>query len=158
MLALGGLGVAYGHWVESLEIATTVNVGEGDPGFTGQYQFFQDAGDIDLDYGCTATFIDSDGDGDYDTMEATMTNVDASCSYKLYSTVHNEGTLPMRIDGVEIYNPDPDLVEIYEEETVVGAVLDPGAEVECKLYIAIGGQSLAEYSFSVEIISSLWNQ
>jgi len=159
VLALGGLGVSYAHWAQNLEIATTVNVGQGSPGFTEEYQFFQDPEDpvIDEYYDCTCYFSDSDGDGDLDTMEATMTDVADNCTYKLYSTISDNGTLPMRITDIEI--TEPDLVTIEEEETLVGAVLDPGDEVTCKLLIAIGEEATAgQYSFSVKITSCLWNQ
>ncbi|MGB9827779.1 MAG: hypothetical protein ACPLSM_04605, partial [Thermosphaera sp.] len=53
---------------------------------------------LDKDVGCTSvTLIDSDGDGDYDTMNVTLVNV-----YPWYYThiafkVHNDGTIPLKI-------------------------------------------------------------
>jgi len=64
---------------------------------------------LDKDVGCTdVELIDSDGDGDYDTMKVTLHNV-----YPWYYThiafkVHNDGTIPIKIwriviDGQEFY-------------------------------------------------------
>lgn len=65
---------------------------------------------LDKDVGCTnVTLIDSDGDGDYDTMNITLYNV-----YPWYYThvalkVHNDGTIPLKIWRVII-----DSEEFYE--------------------------------------------
>ena len=157
VLALGGLGIGYAHWTESLDIAGTVTTGDFDPGFTGYYEFFQhpEDEDIDPDCGCTCNFSDSDGDGDYDTMEATITSVNTFSVYRLYSTIRNDGTVPMRIDSVQITYSSP--VMIAEEETLVNTVLDPGDEATLKLSIAIAGAMADTYTFSVKITSCLWN-
>lgn len=158
LLALGGLGIGFAHWTGSLDIAGTAHTGVFDPGFTGEWQFFQDPDDpdIDPDCGCTCIFIDSDGDGDYEVMEATITHVDTFCGYRLYSTIKNNGTVPMRIKNIQIIYDSP--VMITEEETLVGTVLAPGAEATCKLLIAIGAAPAETYTFSVKITSCLWNQ
>jgi hypothetical protein len=158
LLALGGLGIGYAHWTQSLYIAGTATIGENDPGFTGDCEFSQNPEDpdIDDDCDCTCAFTDSDSDGDYDTMEATIINVNTFCVYRLYSTILNEGTLPMRIDSVQITYSSP--VMIAEEEPLVNTVLDPGDEVTLKLSIAIGAAMADTYNFSVKITSCLWNQ
>ena len=158
LLALGGLGIGYAHWTKSLYIAGTATIGENDPGFTGEYEFSQhpDDPDRDPDWGCTCDFSDSDGDGDLDTMDATITNVDTFCVYRLYSTIRNDGTVPMQIKSVQITYSSP--VMIAEEETLVGTVLDPGAVATCKLSIAIGAAMADTYTFSVKITSCLWDQ
>ena len=159
LLALGGLGVGYAHWTQSLYIAGTANIGIGDPGFTGVYDFSQhpEDEDIDPDCGCTCTFTDSDGDGDYDTMEATITNVNTFSVYRLYCTIKNGGTLPMRITKVQISYDSP--VMIAEEEPLVNTVLDPGAEATLKLSIAVGeAMTDTSYTFTVQITSRPWNK
>lgn len=157
VLALGGMGIGYAHWTDSLYITGTAQTGEEDPGFTGDYEFFQDPEDpdIDEDCGCVCTFTDTDGDGDYDTMEATIIHVNSFSVYSLHSAIRNYGTLPMRITAVQITYSSP--VMIAEEETLVGTVLDPGDEVMMKLSIAIGAAMADTYSFSVKITSILWN-
>ena len=158
LLALGGLGVGYAHWTDSLDIAGTAHFGSNDPGFTRDYEFFQDPEDedIDPDYGCTCAFIDSDGDSDYDTMEATIIKVNTFCGYKLYSTISNGGTVPMRIAKIQIAYDSP--VMIAEEETLVNTVLDPGDEATLKLLIGVGAALEDTYTFSVKITSCLWYQ
>ncbi len=60
---------------------------------------------LDKDVGCTnVSLIDSDGDGDSDTMNITLINV-----YPWYYThiafkVHNDGTIPLKIWRVKISN------------------------------------------------------
>ena len=158
MLALGSLGITHAHWVQIPHIGGTVTIGEGDPGFTGDWDFFQNPDDPDIDdeYYCTCNFTDSDDDGDLDVMEATITNVDPLCVYKLYSAIRNDGTLPMQITDIQII--DTGEVTIAEEETLVGTMINPGDEATCKLYIDIGEAMAGEYSFSVHITSCLWNQ
>jgi len=78
---------------------------------------------LDKDVGCTdVTLIDSDGDGDYDTMNITLRNV-----YPWYYThiafkVHNDGSVPIKIwriiiNGLEFY-------ELNEQELQQGVELD----------------------------------
>lgn len=158
VLALGGLGIGYAHWTDSLDVTGTVHWGSTDPGFVpGSCEFSQDPSDnyTDPDCGCDCNFIDSDGDGDYEIMEATITHVDTFCGYKLYSTIRNDGTVPVRIDNIQITFSSP--VMICEEETLVGAVLDPGDEATCKLLIGVGPAMADTYSFSVQITATLYN-
>jgi len=60
---------------------------------------------LDKDVGCTnVSLIDSDGDGDSDTLNITLINV-----YPWYYThiafkVHNDGTIPLKIWRVKISN------------------------------------------------------
>lgn len=78
---------------------------------------------LDKDVGCALVeLIDSDGDGDYDTMNVTLDNV-----YPWYYThiafkVHNDGTIPLKIwrtiiDGQYFY-------ELNEQELQQGVELD----------------------------------
>jgi hypothetical protein len=159
VLALGGLGIGYTHWTDSLYIAGTAHIAENDPGFVpGSCEFSQhpDDPDEDDDCDCDCIFTDSDGDGDYDTMEATIINVDTFCVYRLYSTIRNDGTLPMRIKNIQVTYDSP--VMIAEEESLVNTVLDPGDEATLKLSIAIGAAMADTYTFSVKITSCPWNQ
>jgi hypothetical protein len=156
LLALGGLGIGYAHWTDSLYIAGTATIGENDPGFTGDYEFSQHPEDPDIDDDCDCTCTFTDSDGDYDTVEATIINVDTFCVYRLWATIKNNGTVPMRIDSIQITYDSP--VMIAEEEPLVNTVLDPGDEAKLKLSIAIGAAMADTYTFSVKITSCLWNQ
>jgi hypothetical protein len=81
------------------------------------------------DVGCTSVeLIDSDGDGDYDTMNVTLVNV-----YPWYYThiafkVHNDGSIPLKIwrvvfGGREYY-------ELNEQELEQGVELDISGDGE----------------------------
>ncbi len=78
---------------------------------------------LDKDVGCTdVQLLDTDGDGDYDTMNITLHNV-----YPWYYThiaikVHNDGTIPLKIwrvilDGHEYY-------QLNEQELQQGVEVD----------------------------------
>lgn len=82
---------------------------------------------LDKDVGCTmVSLIDTDGDGDYDTMNITLTNV-----YPWYYThiafkVHNDGTIPLRIWRVKISNGTNEWIfyELNEQELQQGLEVD----------------------------------
>ncbi|MEM0243731.1 MAG: hypothetical protein QXM42_00670 [Zestosphaera sp.] len=149
IVALIGVAlVALAMWSETLMINTTVNTGELDwefvpgsviyldacglePGYgvfkgndwNASYYPMPGALQLDKDVGCTnVTLLDTDGDGDYDTMEVTLNNV-----YPWYYThiafkVHNDGTIPLKIwrvviNGVAYY-------ELNEQELQQGVELD----------------------------------
>jgi len=134
LLLLASTGIAYAMWSETLKINVTAKTGELDWEFVGGTLTFMDAcglqpgygnyggndwnasslpqpgsTQLDKDVGCTEVeLIDSDGDGDYDTMNITLHNV-----YPWYYThiafkVHNNGDIPIKIwrviiDGQEFY-------------------------------------------------------
>jgi len=139
--------VALAMWSETLMVNTVVETGELDwefvPGSViyldtcglppGPWPFGNDwnasyypepgATQLDKDVGCTSvTLIDSDEDGDLDTMVVVLNNV-----YPWYYThiafkVHNDGTIPLKIwrvviNGVEYY-------ELNEQELEQGVELD----------------------------------
>jgi hypothetical protein len=135
-MALVGLSVLAGlaMWTDSLKANSYVSTGELDweivsgptiwldacglePGYgmfkgndwNATFLPMPGAAQLDKDVGCTnVSLIDSDGDGDYDTMNVTLVNV-----YPWYYThvafkVHNDGTIPLKIwrvvfDGHEYY-------------------------------------------------------
>ncbi|ADM27345.1 conserved hypothetical protein [Ignisphaera aggregans DSM 17230] len=81
------------------------------------------ADQLDKDVGCTdVTLIDSDGDGDYDTMRVTLYNV-----YPWYYThiafkVHNDGTIPIKIWRIIIDNQE--FYELNAQPLKEGLYLD----------------------------------
>jgi len=120
------VGVA-AMWSETLRINVTVQTGELDVeyvpgslilldscelvnGIDYNASFFPSKGGEQIDDGkdvaCTETsFIDTDNDGDYDTMNVTIHN-----AYPWYYThiawaVHNDGTIPWKIWRVIIITP-----------------------------------------------------
>ncbi len=109
-------------WAETLRINVTVETGELDwefvsppmwidacglpPGYgqTGGYDWnassFPDPGAIQLDkdVGCTeVVLIDTDSDGDKDTMNVTLHNVYPWYYTHIAFAVHNDGTIPLKI-------------------------------------------------------------
>jgi len=147
-LIITSLMTATAMWLNTLKVNTYVDTGELDweivggpttwldacgltPGY-GNYRgndwnatYLPEPGavQLDKDVGCTdVTLVDSDGDGDYDTMNVTLYNV-----YPWYYThiafkVHNDGTIPLKIwriiiDGQEFY-------ELNEQELQQGLPLD----------------------------------
>ena len=148
MILLASLFAAYAMWSDTLRVNSQVGTGELDweimngtviyldaCGLQPGYGYFRGndrnatylpapgAVQLDKDVGCTLVeLIDSDGDGDYDTMNVTLNNV-----YPWYYThiafkVHNDGTIPLKIwrviiDGQEFY-------ELNEQELQQGVELD----------------------------------
>ncbi len=148
LLLLATASVAYAMWSETLRINVTAKTGELDWEFMEGSTLLKDAcglqpgyGDyggndwnatylpspgatqLDKDVGCTnVTLIDSDQDGDYDTMNITLHNV-----YPWYYThiafkVHNDGTIPLKIWRIII-----DSQEFYE---LNAQVLDEGLKID----------------------------
>jgi len=147
-LIITSLMTATAMWLNTLKVNTYVDTGELDweivggttiwldacglmPGY-GNYRgndwnatYLPKPGSVQLDkdVGCTdVTLVDSDGDGDYDTLNVTLYNV-----YPWYYThiafkVHNDGTIPLKIwrviiDGQEFY-------ELNKQELQQGLPLD----------------------------------
>lgn len=143
-----GIAFAVAMWSETLRINSRIDTGELDwrivpgtviyldacglpPGYgyyrgndwNATYLPIPGAIQLDKDVGCTdVTLIDSDSDGDMDTMNATLRN-----TYPWYYThiafkVHNDGTIPLRIwriiiDG-QVFH------ELNEQELQQGVELD----------------------------------
>ncbi len=147
-LLVASMATAYALWSEKLKSNSYIETGELDweivsgptvwldacglqPGY-GQYGGNDwnasnlpapGAVQLDKDVGCTdVVLVDTDGDGDYDTLNITLDNV-----YPWYYThiaikVHNDGTIPLKIwrviiDGNEYY-------ELNEQELQEGVYID----------------------------------
>jgi len=146
LLLIVSVGVAM--WSETLRVNVAVATGEVDweivsgpttwldaCGLQPGYGYFKGndwnashlpepgAVQLDKDIGCTdVTLIDSDGDGDYDTMNVTLHNV-----YPWYYThiafkVHNDGTVPIKIWRVVIGGQE--FYELNKQELQQGLELD----------------------------------
>lgn len=140
--------LAFAMWSETLRVNSSISTGEVDwrfvpgsviyldaCGLPPGYGFFKGndwnasylplpgAMQLDKDVGCTdVILIDSDGDGDYDTMNVTLYNV-----YPWYYThiafkVHNDGTIPIKIWRVIIDSRE--YYELNEQELQQGVELD----------------------------------
>ena len=194
VLALVITGFAYAHWSETLYIDGTVDTGELDWGFVawscidgGVDYHCRDgfAGPPPLFWldpkgknvgSCTLNPVDTDGDGDVDKLELTLTNVYPSyfCSISVYAK--NTGTIPLIIDTVTIdghvlrKTPTPtvgldltadglDDVEIWWGNGFC-AQLHPGdrsPEMSFWIHILQDAPEGATITFSIEIMAIQWN-
>jgi len=206
LLSLAVLASAFAMWSDSLRINMSVETGELDweimtgtviyndacglqpgYGFAGgndwNATFLPEPGatQLDKDVGCTRVSLsDSDGDGDYDTMDITLDNV-----YPWYYThiafkVHNDGTIPLKIwriviDGQEFY-------ELNEQELQQGVELDldgdnindvliwwgdnfgeqlhpcHSADISLDVTVLQGAPQGATLSFSISFDAVQWNE
>ena len=140
VLALGALGVGYARWADNLYLEGAVTMGEVDWAFDnhltpGAYpEVTQHDNGIDplwgKEVGSTEwLFIDSDIDGDYDTLQLTILNAYPFYYNHLSTWVHCNGSVPIIIvgawvsfdGGTEIWMPaggwiynnaDPDLATL----------------------------------------------
>jgi len=121
VLALGTMGVGYAMWYEDLFIEGTVYTGEVDWEFYNIYDPTQppectqddvgvDPGN-DKDVGSTAwKFYDTDGDGDYDTLEILVSNAYPFYRNHMSTWVHCNGTVPIIIVGAWVsFNDGPEI-------------------------------------------------
>jgi len=132
-MLLSVFSVAFAMWSETLKVNTTVDTGELDweimegtltqkdtcdfPANDYNASFLPQPGaqQLDKNVGCTdLELIDSDNDGDYDTLKITMQNVYPWYYEHIAFKVHNDGTIPLKIWRVIING------NIYHE-------LNPGA-------------------------------
>ncbi|MEM0046622.1 MAG: SdrD B-like domain-containing protein [Fervidicoccaceae archaeon] len=116
------LTAAMAMWGESLKVNTSVNTGELDirfvpgsvitsdpcgsfPGYDWNATYYPNAGATQLDknVGCTAIqLIDSDGDGDHDTLNMVIYNAYPWYYAHTAFKVENDGTIPLKIWRVGI--------------------------------------------------------
>jgi len=145
LLLIVSVGVAM--WSETLRVNVAVATGEVDwefvegtltwldaCGLTPGYGFKKGndwnaslpgpgAKQLDKDVGCTdVTLIDSDGDGDYDTMIVTLRNVYPWYYTHIGFSVHNDGSVPIKIwrviiaDQYYLYNRGRVEVDLTDDE------------------------------------------
>jgi len=116
LLLLSMFSVAFAMWSKTLKVNTTVDTGELDweimegtliqldtcdfPVNDYNASFLPQPGSQQLDknVGCTdLELVDSDNDGDYDTLKITMYNVYPWYYEHIAFKVHNDGTIPLKI-------------------------------------------------------------
>lgn len=194
VLCLLAIGIAYAHWSENLYVNGQVETGEVDWGFlppiiwsdptgsTGDFAldpsideegftFYltKDVASTDVD------IYDTDGDGDFDTMEVHIYNA-YPCYYgHIGFDARVGGTVPIKIwkvviNGVEFYenniydsfdlNGDgEDDIEFWWPEYYFGAQLHPGDKVDTSFSFHIlqpcpEGETL---TFTIEFIAVQYN-
>ncbi len=206
IIAVAIIAAATAMWSETLKTNAVIDTGEVDwefvngslilldacglpPGYgsSGGYDwnasYYPDSRgtQLDKDVGCTeAVFIDSDGDGDYDTLNITIHN-----AYPWYYThvafrVVNSGTVPIKIwrvlidgqayyylnehelqQGVEIDLSNdgvPDITIWWGDN--FGVQLEPGDSADISLYITVlqGAPENSTLTFTVQLQAIQWNE
>lgn len=147
-LIIIALSVAIAMWTTSLRVNTSIKTGELDwrivpgsityhdaCGLPPGYGYFRGndwnatylpqpgAIQLDKDVGCTdVVLIDSDGDGDHDSLNITLRNVYPWYYSKVGFKVHNDGTIPLKIWRVII--DDQIFYELNEHVLQQGVELD----------------------------------
>jgi len=132
LLSLTLTGIAYALWSESLTISGTVDTSELDwelvqgtiihldQGNDHNASWYPERGfeQLDKDAGSTTVNpVDSDGDGDLDTMVVTLYNVYPWYGEHIAFEVHNNGEIPLRIWKVVFKDASGTvLYEMYETE------------------------------------------
>ena len=140
VLAMGGFGVSYALWSDTLYLDTTVETGTVEweylrppiapgepprPPIVTQDDQGDDPPDFIKDVASTGwLYVDSDGDGDFDTLELTISNAYPGYTNHCAFWVHGKGSVPLHIERVYFIVNDI----VIETLTANGGVLmDLGA-------------------------------
>lgn len=185
LLALAGLGVAYGLWSKTLTIAGTVNTGDVDAEWTGAIcvDFFhwpfppEGTGEVGgKDVGSTTAVIDSENP---QILHFTIDNGYPSYAVDCEVEYGNTGTIPWIVRGTTIVPVSPNLTNCTliftgvgqtktlrcDQLTVVyvnniGAQVDPGDVVASSLraHVEQAAEEETTYEFEVVVCVGQWNE
>jgi hypothetical protein len=160
VLALGVLGVGYALWDKTLYIDGTVNTGEVNMEILSVAS--DDVGidpGKDKDVGSTTVIIDP-----LDNQRAIVTVTNGYPCYHNYIhfTVHNNGTVPVKLNAINITAPPEITVDAWDG---IGEQIDPGppgplTNKDNTIYIHVEQEAaeLATYTFTVEFWYVQWNE
>lgn len=156
VLALGTVGVGYAHWSKNLYIEGTVNTGEVN------LEIISVASDDigidpgkDKDVASTAVQIDPLDD------QRVIITVDNGypCYYNyVHFTVHNNGTIPVKLQSVTVTSAPPEIT--VSGWDTIGEQVDPCTNKDNTIYFHIeqSADELATYTFTVEFYYVQWNE
>ena len=154
VIVLASMGVGYGLWAKTLVIDGSVANGYINADFTAA-STNDPSGIIDPGYAkdvgsCTAEVIDDQ------TVTATLSNAYPSYQCELYVTMHNGGTVPERIDLVDITSPPE--ITVDELNGLSGTEIDPGQSVQGTFLVHVEQEALQGqvYTFTITIPSTVW--
>lgn len=117
ILSLSTVGFSYALWSETLFVNGTVDTGEVDWEFVPPYNFLDEQGDLDWLGDCSWTLrqsdkdvggptlitaLDTDSDGDMDTLQFILQNTYPEYFENIGFHVRSTGTVPIIIDSVVI--------------------------------------------------------
>ena len=154
VVALGGMGVGYALWSDSLYLEGTINTGEVD---TCIISIASD--DVGLDPGypkdVATTVVDI-----VDCKTATITVTDGYPCYEnwVHFTTAILGTVPVRLQAINITNPNPCItVNAWDG---IGEQRHPGEYADNTIYFHVEqcADQNATYTFTVEFFYVQWNE
>lgn len=185
VIALAGTSVGYAMWSESLYIDGYVETGELDWEFTWAFPTpepngidwtcdpgFQNIRAVDppKDVGSIGTnLVDTDGDGDYDTVEITLSNVYPCYFQSISMEYHINGNIALIIDHWDVDGVPVDAgytitilngaIEIMILDGV-GTQMHPGQNGESSLRIHVlqPADEGTTYTFTVSVTGVQYNE
>ena len=199
VLALGTLGVGFALWSETLYIDGTVYTGELDWEFecgtvtvsdpctppTADKNCDNDFQNVrpapgDKNVGCTdVVCVDSDGDGDVDTLQVTLNNVYPCYYVHIGYFIHNNGSIPLKFERCIIsgggssyaFTSLPCLVDLDLDGDGdldlnlrfgdnFGVQLHPcdSMDQSFDLHVKQGSEQGTTYTFTIELEAVQWNE
>jgi len=198
LVTLAIVGFAYAHWSEKLWLNGTVNTGELDwrftvasclddgvdyhcrEGFLGDPPYWKDPDGKNIGWQ-KLTLVDSDKDGDNDTLLIELHNVYPSYFTSITFYVHNCGTIPLRVDRVIFKNSTHVVGEFrkgvpylqvdlngdgkfdieFQWGDNFGEQIDPcsrSPEFSFWIHVLQDAPQGATLSFSIEVVAVNWNE
>ncbi len=199
VLALGSLGMVYAAWTDTVTISGPVSTGELSWEFYDPINPNGPPKVSDDDFGPDPQappghneegkdvawkvfeFSDSDNDGDLDVMSITINNAYPWYTNHIAFWLHNNGTIPLKVDYVVISGggdsyiiTDPGETRIFDLSgngvddfkiiwgNSFGSQLEPSDSVDLSFSIVFlqdeGLQGQSGLSFTVEIYAIQWNE
>lgn len=158
LIALAVVGFSYAYWTETLTIEGSIAMGELDAEFSAATCEDNEVEPPEVGT-CSVVLSDSDQDGDNDTATITIGNAYPSYVCDVNLTIHNCGTIPLKVVGVVITNPNPDKVEVTLTNDPAGKTLAPSETLTFDLHIHIteGAEEKSNYSFSAVVNIAQFN-
>lgn len=188
------LGFGYARWYETLNISGTVNTGELDweisrCSVTDKYApplpipdltcdpGFGNVRDLDKNVGWgECQLVDSDGDGDKDTIQLSFRNVYPCYFNEVTFYPRNNGTIPLRIDSVtiggtvfrsnepkkslDLNNDGIEDIEIWWKDNF-GKQVEPGQDapaISFWFHVLQGAPEGQSLSFTITFDAVQWNE
>jgi len=159
-VVLAVMGMSYALWSKELFISGEVHTGTLDVVFRDVT--CSDQG-IDNPYipepkdvaECSVELTDED-----EVMIVTITNAYPCYWCNITFSLVNVGTIPVKIQSIEIRNPNEAEVNVYLKGLELGDQIDPGEGLsgELDIHVKQGAEQGATYTFSIRIFVVQWNE
>ena len=149
VLCLVVVGVAYAQWTERLSVEGSVYTGNIDTVWT-RGPCIDNEGTLDV------AFVECSFSEDRKTMYIDITNAypgyEATCNPRL----HNQGSVPVRIDTVVCSDPG---ITVSGDAFTLNTVIEPGQEKDGLVIVRIGDtvEQSHTYNFGVRVNTVQWN-